>query len=169
MSFADRQRHLELWYGTARFFLLRTSPSSAATSNRHITRVGKAEPESQELGTVRRCGVLKRTRKCGACNMSAGRAFHAAGRDCDVLRVSEDRCKRAVDFKDLERKSRHGNGTNWKDDAAFILGRGGKTKHKIARAGHFGTPHSRACRCPNRMKDSGFGSAAGAARAQQHG
>ncbi|CAE7941071.1 unnamed protein product, partial [Symbiodinium necroappetens] len=37
-----------------------------------------------------------------------GRAFHAAGRDCDVLRVSED-------------------------DAAFILGRGGKTKHKIAR------------------------------------
>ncbi|OLP83760.1 hypothetical protein AK812_SmicGene35431 [Symbiodinium microadriaticum] len=38
----------------------------------------------------------------------SGRAFHAAGRDCDVLRVSED-------------------------DAAFILGRGGKTKHKIAR------------------------------------
>lgn len=37
-----------------------------------------------------------------------GRSYHAAGKQCDVLRVSED-------------------------DAAFILGRGGKTKHKIAR------------------------------------
>lgn len=37
-----------------------------------------------------------------------GRSYFAAGRACDVLKVSED-------------------------DAAFILGRGGKTKHKIAR------------------------------------
>ena len=92
-------------------------------------------------------------------NVSAGRAFHAAGRDCDVLRVSEDRCKRATllaRLMDLEQAYRHGNSMNWKDDAAFILGRGGKTKHKIARAGHLADRTceftSRACRCPNQKQ-----------------